>query len=122
MPQRVVPSLDGGPQGVHCLLGAVGAGGAHKDFYLPWRIYFIEHLAGLPAQPGRSPGHGKEQFQKGPPPRFFLLGKFLHPDPIFNSAQHGTEYDHENVAELVELVSGFAARIAQVGKIRAGIG
>jgi len=66
-------------------------------------------------------GNAVGQRQKAAQPRFPFLGKGLHPDPIFDPTEDRTQHNHQNILEWVKLVPGLAARIGQVGKIRAGV-
>lgn len=41
--------------------------------------------------------------------------------PVLHPTEHGTERNHQIIMEFVELVPRLAARISQVGKVRAGV-
>jgi hypothetical protein len=89
----------------------------HKRLRKGFRPNSAEHIA-----QGVVRWNPIRQLQETPQPRFLFATKLFHAHPVLDPAQYSAEHDHDNIAQLVQLVLGLTTRIIEVGKIGAGIG
>lgn len=61
------------------------------------------------------------ELQEAFKPFLIFMAKIFNTLPILTTAQHSTEYEHQNSYQFMSLITGTTSRIWQVNKVGLGI-